>query len=54
VLLDSNIAMELAAPASMTTMDGGVRSTPAYMALERFFGQPASVATHLRVCMSSR
>jgi len=44
VLLDFGIAKELAAPASTTTMDGGVRGTPAYMAPERFFGQPASIA----------
>ncbi len=47
VLLDFGIAKELAAPASTTTMDGGVRGTPAYMAPERFFGQPASIATDL-------
>lgn len=47
VLLDFGIAKELAAPASTTTMDGGVRGTPAYMAPERFFGQPAGVATDL-------
>jgi len=45
VLLDFGIAKELAAPASTTTQDGGVRGTPAYMAPERFFGQPAGVAT---------
>jgi len=45
VLLDFGIAKELAAPASTTTIDGGVRGTPAYMAPERFFGQPAGVAT---------
>ncbi len=47
VLLDFGIAKEVAAPASTTTMDGGVRGTPAYMAPERFFGQPAGVATDL-------
>ncbi len=47
VLLDFGIAKELAAPASTTTMDGGVRGTPAYMAPERFFGQPASIATDI-------
>ncbi len=47
VLLDFGIAKELDAPASTTTMDGGVRGTPAYMAPERFFGQPASIATDL-------
>ncbi|MDQ3369887.1 MAG: serine/threonine protein kinase, partial [Myxococcota bacterium] len=45
VLLDFGIAKELAAAASTTTMEGGVRGTPAYMAPERFFGQPAGVAT---------
>ncbi len=45
VLLDFGIAKDLAAPASTTTQDGGVRGTPAYMAPERFFGQPASIAT---------
>ncbi|HEY5938042.1 MAG TPA: protein kinase, partial [Kofleriaceae bacterium] len=47
VLLDFGIAKELEAPASTTTMDGGVRGTPAYMAPERFFGQPAGVATDI-------
>jgi len=47
VLLDFGIAKELAAPASTTTMDGGVRGTPAYMAPERFFGQPAAVSTDI-------
>lgn len=47
VLLDFGIAKELDAPASTTTMDGGVRGTPAYMAPERFFGQPASISTDL-------
>ena len=47
VLLDFGIAKELAAPASTTTIDGGVRGTPAYMAPERFFGHPAGVATDL-------
>ncbi|MCB9563442.1 MAG: serine/threonine protein kinase [Kofleriaceae bacterium] len=45
VLLDFGIAKDLAAPASTTTQDGGVRGTPAYMAPERFFGQAASIAT---------
>ncbi len=45
VLLDFGIAKDLAAPASTTTQDGGVRGTPAYMAPERFFGQAASVST---------
>jgi eukaryotic-like serine/threonine-protein kinase len=45
VLLDFGIAKELSAPASTVTQDGGVRGTPAYMAPERFFGQPASVST---------
>ncbi|HEY4240783.1 MAG TPA: serine/threonine-protein kinase [Kofleriaceae bacterium] len=47
VLLDFGIAKELAAPASTTTQDGGVRGTPAYMAPERFFGQPAGTATDI-------
>ncbi len=47
VLLDFGIAKELAAAASTTTVEGGVRGTPAYMAPERFFGQPASIATDL-------
>ncbi|MGE5184898.1 MAG: protein kinase domain-containing protein [Acidobacteriota bacterium] len=45
VLLDFGIAKDLAAPASTTTQDGQVRGTPAYMAPERFFGQPAGIAT---------
>jgi len=47
VLLDFGIAKEIGAPASTTTQDGGVRGTPAYMAPERFFGQPAGVATDI-------
>ncbi len=47
VLLDLGIAKELAAPSSTTTMEGGVRGTPAYMAPERFFGQPAGVSTDI-------
>jgi serine/threonine protein kinase len=47
VLLDLGIAKEAAAPSSTTTMEGGVRGTPAYMAPERFFGQPAGIATDL-------
>ena len=45
VLLDFGIAKELEAPPGTTTSDGGVRGTPAYMAPERFFGQPAGIAT---------
>jgi serine/threonine-protein kinase len=45
VLLDFGIAKEMAAAPSTTTQDGHVRGTPAYMAPERFFGQPAGVAT---------
>ena len=47
VLLDLGIAKELAAPSSTTTMEGGVRGTPAYMAPERFFGQVAGVPTDI-------
>jgi serine/threonine protein kinase len=47
VLLDFGIAKELDAPLSTTTQVGGVRGTPAYMAPERFFGQPAGVATDI-------
>jgi len=45
VLLDFGIAKDLDAPASTTTQEGSVRGTPAYMAPERFFGQPAGIAT---------
>ncbi len=47
VLLDFGIAKDLAEPSSTTTMEGGVRGTPAYMAPERFFGQPAALATDI-------
>jgi len=47
VLLDFGIAKDLDAPASTTTQEGNVRGTPAYMAPERFFGQPAGVATDI-------
>ncbi|MEO8702492.1 MAG: serine/threonine-protein kinase [Kofleriaceae bacterium] len=47
VLLDFGIAKDLEAPASTTTMEGNVRGTPAYMAPERFFGQPAGVTTDI-------
>jgi serine/threonine protein kinase len=45
VLLDFGIAKDLSGPASTTTQEGNVRGTPAYMAPERFFGQPAGIAT---------
>jgi predicted Ser/Thr protein kinase len=45
VLLDFGIAKDLTAPTSTTTQEGNVRGTPAYMAPERFFGQPAGIAT---------
>jgi serine/threonine protein kinase len=45
VLLDFGIAKDLTAPPSTTTQEGSVRGTPAYMAPERFFGQPAGLAT---------
>ena len=41
VLLDFGIAKSADAPMSTVTREGGVRGTPAYMAPERFFGQPA-------------
>ena len=47
VLLDFGIAKDLSAPASTTTQEGNVRGTPAYMAPERFFGQPAGIATDI-------
>jgi serine/threonine protein kinase len=45
VLIDLGIAKDTALPASTTTHQGVVRGTPACMAPERFFGQPAAVAT---------
>ena len=47
VLLDFGIAKDLAAPATTITQEGNVRGTPAYMAPERFFGQPAGIATDI-------
>jgi serine/threonine protein kinase len=47
VLLDFGIAKDLAAPATTTTQEGSIRGTPAYMAPERFFGQPAGIATDI-------
>ena len=47
VLLDFGIAKDVAALASTTTKEGNVRGTPAYMAPERFFGQPAGLATDI-------
>ncbi len=43
VLLDLGIARDTAANPSTTTRAGLMRGTPAYMAPERLFGQPASV-----------
>jgi serine/threonine protein kinase len=45
VLLDFGIAKPESAAASTTTQEGSVRGTPAYMAPERFFGAPATIAT---------
>lgn len=47
VLLDFGIAKDISAPASTTTQEGNVRGTPAYMAPERFFGNPAGIATDI-------
>jgi eukaryotic-like serine/threonine-protein kinase len=47
VLLDFGIAREIDGPATTTTRVGRIRGTPAYMAPERFFGAPASVATDI-------
>lgn len=46
VLLDFGIAKSMGEAASLT-QTGQVRGTPAYMAPERFFGTPASVATDI-------
>jgi serine/threonine-protein kinase len=45
VLLDFGIAKDQAAAASTVTQQGGARGTPAYMAPERFFGAPATIAS---------
>ena len=45
VLLDFGIARAMDAGEVAPTQTGIVRGTPAYMAPERFFGQPATVAT---------
>jgi serine/threonine-protein kinase len=45
VLLDLGIAREVASGPSTTTRAGLARGTPAYMAPERFFGQPATIAS---------
>ena len=45
VLLDLGIAKDAEALPSHTTQQGVIRGTPATMAPERFFGQPASIAS---------
>lgn len=45
ILLDLGIARELDAGPSTLTRDGVVRGTPSCMAPERFFGQPATIAS---------
>ncbi|WP_394831513.1 serine/threonine protein kinase [Pendulispora rubella] len=47
VLLDFGIARDMHAARSTTTAEGRIRGTPAYMAPERFFGEPASVASDI-------
>lgn len=47
VLLDFGIAKRLDGRDSTATREGRVRGTPAYMAPERFFGEPASIATDI-------
>jgi serine/threonine protein kinase len=47
VLLDLGIARESQAGPSTTTKAGLMRGTPAYMAPERLFGQPASIRTDI-------
>jgi serine/threonine-protein kinase len=45
VLLDLGIARDAKAASSTTTEQGNIRGTRAYMAPERFFGAPATIAT---------
>ncbi|HLK38302.1 MAG TPA: serine/threonine-protein kinase [Polyangiaceae bacterium] len=45
ILLDFGIARDLGGPTTTTTRAGAIRGTPAYMAPERFFGTPASIAS---------
>jgi tetratricopeptide (TPR) repeat protein/predicted Ser/Thr protein kinase len=47
VLLDFGIAREPDGGPSTTTQQGHIRGTPAYMAPERFFGVPASIASEI-------
>ncbi|WP_394821512.1 protein kinase domain-containing protein [Pendulispora albinea] len=47
VLLDFGIARDMHEESSTTTREGRIRGTPAYMAPERFFGEPASIASDI-------
>jgi eukaryotic-like serine/threonine-protein kinase len=45
LLLDLGLAQSLTGSSAVTTTQGIVRGTPAYMAPERFFGEPATIAS---------